>query len=126
MLLLNRGRICGVNATFTGNRFVEAVTGALMPRAAVYSPALDTSGALVWRDENRALLSGGSPSSMGRVLSDVACSEYVYCFRYGVCAVRRDDQCCLLRFDIVKVVDAVEPARKVRSQSAVIAARPCF
>ena len=67
-------------------RFVDAVTGALLPRDAVKHSAIDTSGALAARDESERVIALGSPDSAGHALPDMR-GEDPRSFRYGVCAL---------------------------------------
>ncbi len=78
---------------------VDAITGAVLSRAAIKNPTVDTSGALMWRDKHNALAASSGPGSDGHTLLGVESPEYVCCFRYGVCVIRNDNECHLLRFN---------------------------
>ncbi len=99
-LLCTEGRICGSHAEYNSmGHFIDAVTGAMLSRAAINYPVVDTSGALVWQDRDSAFIASSGPDSNGRVLAAVEPSGRVCRFRYGVCVILSGDECRVLRFD---------------------------
>ncbi len=95
ILLCDRGRICGTRIAHA-NHFVDAITGEVSSRAAVCNPVVDTSGALLWRDDDGALLASSGACSDGHALPDVESLG----FRYGMCVIRSGDgDYRVLRFD---------------------------
>ena len=100
MLLCANGRAVAQLTESSDCRFVDAVTGALLPRDAVWRPMLDTSGALVAQDKIGRLIALGSPNSAGHALPDARDSEVPQSFHYGVCALRRPaGEWRVVRFD---------------------------
>ncbi len=100
LLLCDRGRVCwSVANSYVVSKIVDIVTGAVLPLAAILNPAADTSGALVWLDEKRALRVGSCPGSNARALPIVESLDTVRVFRYGVCVVRNGDEYHVMRFD---------------------------
>ncbi len=109
------GRVCAAfrEVQFCEHRIVDAVTGAVLSHAAIGSPAIDTSGALLWRDKDSdTIMSSGRPDC--DALPGVISADDIKCFRYGVCVVGIGDEWRLLRFDGDMVLDT-EPDRKVRA-----------
>ncbi len=83
-----------------GNDFdsvVEAVSGATLFKKRYNSLRVDTSGALLWRDENNVVVVSSGPNSAGCVLADVDGHVFTS-FRYGVALNSTEHR--VLRFDI--------------------------
>ncbi len=94
-----------------GNDFysvVDAVLGAKLLNRRYESLRVDTSGALLWRDEDEEVVVSSGPNSAERVLADVDGHD-VTSFRYGVALSWTGS--CVLRFDIDPEPTA-EPDRK--------------
>ncbi len=86
----------------------DAVSGATLSDRDYYSLRVDTSGALLWRDEDEAVVVSSGPNSAEHVLADVNGHDFAS-FRYGVAIDSIDHR--LLRFDIDPEPTA-EPDRK--------------
>ncbi len=76
---------------------VDAVSGATLSNRRYKSLYVDTSGALLWRDEDNAFVVSSGPNSAGHVLADVDGPDFTS-FRYGVALKLTEN--CVLRFDI--------------------------
>lgn len=96
VLLCDRGRVC-TRTGVGGSAFVDAVTGAVLQRAAINNVEVDTSGALMWR--GGGLMTSSGLDSGGCALANVKKVTFIYSFRYGVCVTRSGDECHVLRFD---------------------------
>ncbi len=94
-----------------GNAFgsvVDAVSGATLSNKGYDSLRVDTSGALLWRDEAKAVAVSSGPNSAGHVLAIVDGHRFTS-FGYGVAINLTEHR--LLRFDIDPLPTA-EPDRK--------------
>ncbi len=83
-----------------GNDFysvVDAVLGAKLLNRRYESLRVDTSGALLWRDEDEEVVVSSGPNSAERVLSHLDGHDFI-CFRYGVAINKTELR--VLRFDI--------------------------
>ncbi len=87
---------------------VDAVSGAKLSNIRDDFLRVDTSGALLWRDEDEAVVVSSGPNSAGRVLADVDGHRFTS-FRYGVALNSTHKR--VLRFDIDPEPTA-EPDRK--------------
>ncbi len=87
---------------------VDAVSGVTLSTRRYNSFYVDTSGALLWRDEAKAVVVSSGLNSAGRVLADVVRHRFAS-FRYGVALNRTEHR--VLRFDIDPEPTA-EPDRK--------------
>ncbi len=94
--LCHNGRVM----SFPENDFdsvVEAVSGATLLNRRYKSLYVDTSGALLWCDEAKAVVVSSGLNSAGRALADV--DRHVFTgFRYGVATNSTESR--VLRFDI--------------------------
>lgn len=82
-----------------GWQLVDAVTGAMLPRAVIEYLVADTSGALLWRTcSDDVAWAGGSPHSVGRALPGVEVT-HDSSFRYGVCVAGSEALFSVFRFD---------------------------
>ncbi len=105
--LCHNGRVM----SFPGNDFdsvVDAVSGATLSDRRYNSLYVDTSGALLWRDEAKAVVVSSGPNSAGRVLADVVGHAFTR-FRFGVAINSTEHR--VTRFDIDPEPTA-EPDRK--------------
>ncbi len=87
---------------------VDAVSGAKLSNRQNNSLYVDTSGALLWRGEAKAVVVSSGPNSVGRALADVV-GHHFTSFRYGVAINSTERR--VLRFDIDPESTA-EPDRK--------------
>ncbi len=87
-------------------RFVDTITGALLPRDAVQYPAIDTSGVLLAQDERGRVIALGSPDGARHALQHARDGEVPRSFRYGMCALWRDGRWRVVRFDAAPDVKA--------------------
>ncbi len=90
-------------------RIVDAMSGVALSDRRYHSLYVDTSGALLWRDEAKAVVVSSGPNSAGRVLADVVGHAFTS-FRYGVAINSTEHR--VLRFDIDPEPTA-EPDRNV-------------
>ncbi len=88
---------------------VDAITGAKLSNRRYDLVRVDTSGALLWRGEAKAVVVSSGPNGAERVLADVDGHVFTS-FRYGVAL--NSTQHRVLRFDIDPEPTA-EPDRKV-------------
>ncbi len=99
-LLCDGGRALGLTDGST-LKAVDVVTGAVTARGLMGHAVMDTSGALVWREQNEhvlVLVAGAGPGSAACALPDSG-DHFARCFRYGVCVVHGIDGHCVWRFD---------------------------
>ncbi len=86
----------------------DAVSGAKLSGRRYDSLRVDTSGALLWRGEDIAVVVSSGPNSAGRVLADVDGHRFTS-FRFGAALNLTENR--VLRFDIDPELTA-EPDRK--------------
>ncbi len=103
----HNGRVMSVPGYDFGSVF-DAVSGAKLPNRRYDSLFVDTSGAMLWRSEAKAVVVSSGPNSAGRVLAAVDGHDFTS-FRYGV--VLNSTERRVLRFDIDPEPTA-EPDRK--------------
>lgn len=96
-VLWNGSRVLAVGDS-APSHIADAVTGAVSPLRPMRSLLADSSGALVWRDGQLRMASGG-PYANGSALVEMRRDEVFVCFRYGVALVRCHDECFAFRFD---------------------------
>ncbi len=105
--LCHNGRMLSCPGNDYGS-VVDAVPGAKLSGRQYDSLYVDTSGALLWLGEAKAVVVSSGPNSAGCVLADV--DRHVFTsFRYGVAINSTENR--LLRFDIAPEPTA-EPDRK--------------
>ncbi len=105
--LCHNGRVIG-GPGYSFGTVVDPVSGATLSNRRYNSLYVDTSGAVLWRDEAKAVVVSSGPNSVGRALADVVGHRFTS-FRYGVAF--NSTQRRVLRFDIDPESTA-EPDRK--------------
>ncbi len=103
----NNGRVMGGPGSRYGS-VVDAMSGATLLNRPYKSLCVDTSGALLWRGVNKAVVVSSGLNSAERVLADVDGRDITR-FRYGVAINKTERR--VLRFDI-DPAPISEPDRK--------------
>ncbi len=108
--LCHNGRVMSDPRNDIGS-VVDAVSGAMLSNRRYEFLRVDTSGALLWRAETKAVVVSSGPNSAGRVLADVVGHRFTS-FRYGVAINSTERR--VLRFD-VDPESTAEPDRKANA-----------